>query len=65
MIGILQIKPPSSSEERFNPQQRGHWIQACLVQQNHALEGSSGLLGVGLDVCYCDASEHGYYACHR
>ena len=56
MIGILQTKPPSCSEERFTPQWRGHWIQACLAHQKNALEGNLGLLGVGLEVYYCDAS---------
>lgn len=53
MISILQIKP-RAAVKRFTPQWRGHWIQACLAHQKNALEGNSGLLGVGLEVYYCD-----------
>lgn len=66
MIGILQIKPPSCNEERFNPQRRGHWIQACLAQSKKMLwRVTRGCWEWGLIYITVMCLEHGHHVCHR
>ena len=64
MIGILQIKPPSCSEERFNPQRPLDSSMFGTIKKM-LWRVTWGCWEWGLMYITVMCLEHGYHVCHR